>query len=250
MAAGAGSPDSHSRPPASTPGIADPPLPFSGGRIPDSAAERRLVERRVMAQFFVAPGLSLAALAGGFNLGWPRLAAGGVIGLGLSALAVAWFAIRERRLMFIRGGSMTQRAYRYFIYEGCAAIPYGLAFAVAGLALGTCGLLYLADATPAAMRDAVLAKPHLALLPVGAALVFYGLGFTIGFRRAAVSAGDRVAIALTHLPAQLGGLILCALGAAALALGLTEWLAPSMFRQQFQSFFGNPWPFDGGRVIH
>lgn len=250
MATGSGPPDPRRRVSISTPGIADPPLPFTGGRIPASEAERPFVERRVMAQFFVAPGLSLAALAGGFNLGWPRLAAAGVIGLGLSALLIAWFAIRERRLMFIRGGTMTQRAYRYFIYEGPAAIAYGLAFAVAGVVLGSCGLLYLTGSTPGAMRDAALSRPHLALVPVGAALVPYGLGFMIGFRRATVSAGDRVAIALTHLPAQLGGLILCALGVGALALGFTEWVAPGVFRQQFQAIFGNPWPFDDGRVTY
>jgi hypothetical protein len=229
-----------------TPGIPDPPLPFTGGRIPASEAERRSVERRVMAQFFVAPALSFAALGGGFNLGWPRLAASGVIGLGLSALAIGILAVRERRLMFIRGGSMTPRAYRYFIYEGSAAIPYGLAFAVAGFTLGACGLLYLTGTAPGAMRDAVLARPHLALVPVGTALFLYGLGFVIGFRRAAGSAGDRIAIALTHLPAQLGGLILVVLGAAALALGLLEWLAPEVFRAGFSDYFGNPWPYDDG----
>lgn len=242
MSGPAGSPP----PGTTTPGIPDPPLPFTGGRVPATEAERRLVERRVMAQFLVAPALSFAALGGGFNLGWPRLAAGGVVGLGLSALATGMLAVGERRLLFIRGGSLTPRAYRYFIYEGSAAVPYGLAFAVAGLTLGACGLLYLAGTGPGAMRDAVLARPHLALVPVGGALLLYGLGFAIGFRRAARSAGDRVAIALAHLPAQLGGLILMALGAAAFALGLLEWLEPQVFRAEFREFFGNPWPFDGG----
>lgn len=232
------------------PGIPDPPLPFTGGRFPASDAEHRQVERRVMAQYFVAPGLSLAALGAGFNLGWPRLGAAGVIGLGLSSLVIGALAIGERRLMFIRGGSLTPRPYRYFIYEGIAAIPYGLAFAIAGLTLGGCGLAYLAGTTVDALRAAVLARPYLGLLPAGAAMLCQGLGFVIGFRRAASSWGDRLAIGLTHLPVQLGGLILAVLGIAALGLGLTEWLAPQVFRAGFQDFFGNPWPFDGGIAIY
>jgi hypothetical protein len=199
-----------------------------------------------MAQYFVAPAVSCAALLGGFNLGWPRLAAAGVIGLGLSALATGILAVLERRLMFIRGGSLTPRAYRYFIYEGVAAVPYGLAFAVAGLALGACGLFFLGGLAPAAMRDTVLAEPHIALVPAGAALIFWGLGFVVGFPRAAGSTGDRLAVALTHLPARLGGLILMGLGAGAFALGLLEWLEPQLFRAEFRDTFGNPWPFDGG----
>jgi hypothetical protein len=38
-------------------------------------------------------------------------------------------------MMFIRGGSMTRREYRYFIYEGIAAIPYGLAYVSSGVCL-------------------------------------------------------------------------------------------------------------------
>ena len=55
-----------------TQGVADPPLPFTGGRIAASLQERKLVERRVMSQFFVAPALSMAALIAGVHLGWPR----------------------------------------------------------------------------------------------------------------------------------------------------------------------------------
>jgi hypothetical protein len=226
-----------------TPGIPDPPLPFTGGRIPASEAERAGVERRVMAQFFVAPALSFAALGGGFNLGWPRLAAAGVIGLGLTALVIGYLAVSERRLMFIRGNLRTLRQYRYFIYEGVAAVPYGLAFAVAGAVLVVPAVLFLSGTGLEFMRDAALARPHLALIPGGAGLLCNGLGFVIGFRRAAVSIGERIEIALLHLPAQLGGLILVALGAAALALGFVEWLRPEVFQQGFRVIFGNPWPF-------
>ncbi len=229
--------------PATTPGIPDPPLPFAGGRIPADEAERRFVERRVMLQFFVAPGLSFAALGSGVNLGLPRLAAAGVVGLGLSGLLVAWFAVTEQRLMFIRGGSLTPRAYRYFIYEGVAAIAFGLVFAIVGGAALVTGLLHFAGTNAAAMGDAVLVRPHRLLLPLGAALICQGLGFLIGFGRAAASWRERLGVALLHLPARLGGAILLALGGGALAVGVVEGLLPDAFRAGFAAMFGNPWPF-------
>jgi hypothetical protein len=231
-----------------TPGIPDPPLPFTGGRIPASETERAFVERRVLMQSIIAPAVSLGAVIGGYSLGWPRLAAVGVLALGLTGLGVGWLAVSERRLTFIRGGALTPKACRYFIYEGFAAVPYGLAFAVAGVALAVCGLLVFAGTNLDAMRVAVLTRPHLALLPVGTGLLFYGCGFLIGFRRAGSSWSERLAIAFAHLPAQLGGLILVTLGVGTLVIGLVEWVEPTVFRQEFESVFGNPWPFDSAQT--
>jgi hypothetical protein len=112
---------------APTPGIPDPPLPYTGGRIPASEDERRFAERRVLQQYIVAPALSFAAVLIGFNFGWPRLTVAGVIGFGLTALLIGSRMVRERQLIFIRGAPGTPREYRCFIYEGLAAVPYGLA---------------------------------------------------------------------------------------------------------------------------
>lgn len=230
-------------PGATTPGVADPPLPFTGGRIAASEAERKFVERRVMTQFFVAPALSMAALIAGFNLGHPRLAATGVIGLGLCALWIGTLAIREQRLMFIHGGSMTLRPYRYFIYEGHAAVPYGLAYLVGGACLLVPAMLFLSGASLERMRDDVLARPSLALIPLGALFLCYGMGFLIGFVHRAGSTWQRLFGMLIDAPARLGGLILIAWAAGLLAVGGLEWLRPELFHQWFQSIFGNPWPF-------
>ncbi len=209
-----------------TPGIPDPPLPFTGGRIPASDEERTSVERRVMAQFFVAPALSFAALGGGFSLGWPYLAGAGALGLGLTAIITGWLMIREQRLMFIRGDTVTPRAYLYFIYEGFAAIPYGLAYLVAGLSLTVASVLFLSGVGIDQLRDAVFTRPYRMLTPIGAGLLCYGLGFMIGFRRPAGSVSDRVTVSLLHLPALFGGAILIALGSAVLGLGVFDWLNP------------------------
>ena len=225
------------------PGIPDPPLPFTGGRIPSSKEERKFVERRVLAQFILAPALSFAALATGFNLEWPRLAAAGVIGLSLSALWIGYLAIREQRLMFIRTNTMTRREHRYIIYEGIAAVPYGLAYVVGGACLITPALLFLNGTSLERMRDVVLARPSLALIPIGALLLSHGLGFLIGFVRRSGSRWQRAFGMLLDAPARLGGLILIAWAAAALAIGLVEWFTPALFNQWFQSIFGAPWPF-------
>lgn len=210
-------------------GVPDPPLPFTGGRIPFSAAERAFVERRVMVLQFVAPALSFVALAFGFALGWPRLAALGVAGLGLTGMALGQFAIREQRLMFIRGGSMTPKAYRYFIYEGVAAVPFGLAIAICGACAVALAALSLLGVSLDTMRDAILDRPGYALVPLGAVLLCKGLGFAIGFPRATDSIGDRAWLELLHFPARLGGTLLIVIGGVALAVGAFEMLQPAAF---------------------
>ena len=224
-------------------GIPDPPLPFTGGRIPASEEERAFVERRVIRQFIIAPAVSFAALLTGFNFEWPRITAVGVIGFGLSALWIGYLAISERRMMFIRGGTTTSREYRYFIYEGVASIPYGLAYVVGGGCLITPALLFLNGTSLEQMRDAVLARPSCGLIPVGALLLSHGLGFLIGFVHRSGSRWQRAFGMLLDAPARLGGLILIAWAAAALTVGLVEWLSPALFDQWFESIFGNPWPF-------
>lgn len=225
-------------------GIPDPPLPYTGGRIPASEQEYRLVARRVLQQYVVAPALSFAALLTGFNLGWPGLAALGVIGFGLTALLIGYRAIVERRLLFIRTGLSTTRRYLYFIYEGPAAVVFGLAYLAGAACLLVPAVLFISGASLEQMRSSVLARPGLALVPLGVALFLYGLGFLIGFGRRAASIVDRLWIELLHAPARLAGVILIALALTMVAIGLVERVRPALFHRWFESLFGNPWPFD------
>jgi len=224
-------------------GIPDPPLPFTGGRIPASEEERRFVERRVLTQFILAPALSFAALLVGFNLEWPRLTAAGVIGFGLAALWIGGLAAAERRLVFIRGGTMTRREYRYVIYEGPAAVPYGLAYVVAGGCLITLAALFLGGISLERMRAVALARPGVALMPLGTLLLCHGLGFLIGFVHRSGSWWQRAFGMLIDAPGRLGGLILIVWAVAALTIGLVEWLNPALFNRWFESVVGSPWPF-------
>lgn len=224
-------------------GVADPPLPFTGGRIPSSEKERKFAERTVMIQYFIAPALAFAAILAGFNFEWQRLMAAGVIILGFCGLWIGYFAVKERRLIFIRGGSMTRRSHRYFIYEGLAAVAYGLAYTAGGACLVTLAVLFLSGMSLAQMRDVALARPGLVLFPLGVLTLCYGLGFVIGFTHRSGSWWQRVWAMLIDAPARLSGLILIVLAMAALVIGGIEWFAPALFNQWFESIFGNPWPF-------
>jgi hypothetical protein len=226
-------------------GVPDPPLPFTGGRIPATDEERACVERRILRQFILAPAAAAALLLVGFSIGRPRVAAAGLLGFGLLGVWIGAQAISEGRLMFIRGGSMTLREYRYFIYEGLAAIPYGLAYVLGGLCLGAVATLVLGGATLARIRAVVLARPGYALVPFGATLFCYGLGFFVGFVRREGSVWNRAFSFLLDAPARLGGLILVVWAAATLWIGLVEWTNPPLFHRWFEVLTGNPWPFTG-----
>jgi len=224
-------------------GITDAPLPFTGGRLPASPEELALVARRVALYFAIAPALSFAALLGGFYLGWPRVAAAGVVGFGLTGLWVGGLAILERRMVFIRPGLGFRRDRMYVIYEGFAAVPWGLAYVVGGASLIAAAALFIGGVSLEQMRAHVLARPALALVPVGAAFLSQGLSFFIGFVDRRGSPTRRFFGMLFDAPARLGGLILMAWGAVMLWIGVVDWLAPAVFLQWFESMTGNPWPF-------
>lgn len=224
-------------------GITDAPLPFTGGRLPASPEEMALVSRRVAMQLAVAPAISFAALLGGFYLGRPRVAALGVMGLGLTAVWIGGLAVLERRLMSIRPGLGYRRDRMFMIYEGIAAVPWGLAYALGGSTLIAAVVLYLGGTSPEQMRDHVLARPAIGLVPLGAMLLCQGLALLIGFVDRRGTAARRFFGRLFDAPARLGGLILTVWGAALLGVGLVDWLAPTVFLRWFESMTGNPWPF-------
>jgi hypothetical protein len=224
-------------------GISDAPLPFTGGRLPASPEELAFVARRVALHYAVAPALSFAALLGGFYLGWPRIAAAGVIGFGLTGLWIGGLAILERRLLFIRPGLGFRRDRMFVIYEGFAAVLWGLAYVLGGATLIVASALFIGGTTIEQMRDHILARPALVLVPAGAALLCQGLAFFIGFVDRRGSPTRRFFGMLLDAPARLAGLIVMAWGGAMLWIGLVDWLAPAVFLRWFESVTGNPWPF-------
>lgn len=220
------------------------PLPFDAGRHPVTDAEIAQLRRRFGLLYIAAPAASLAMLLAGFHLSWPLLAAAGVVGLGATAIALGALAVAERRLLFIVRSLRGER-HRYVIYDGFAAVPFGISLIALGASAGTLAALYAMGHSIAALRDQMLARPGYALVPIGVILTAKGLGFLVGFSRPVRSLRERAWVALMNLPGRLGGLILFAWGAAALAVGLIEWAAPDVFHSGFRYLSGNPWPFGG-----
>lgn len=218
------------------------PLPFEAGRHPETEAEIKLIRRRIALLYIAAPGMAMAALLLGFYQQWPVVAATGVIGLGALAIVLGGIAVAERRLFFIVRGYQEERR-RYVLYEGIAAVPFGISLIAGGASLIALAGLYLMGNSVDALRNQVLARPGQALIPIGVILAAKGLGFLIGFSRRVDTLGQRAWVALLNLPGRLGGLIIFAWGVAALAIGVVEWLSPAAFDRGFQSIFGNPWPF-------
>lgn len=213
---------------ASLQGVADPPLPFEAGRFADPGAELASVRRLVLVFYLLAPVACAAAILAGFAVGRPAVIAAGAAGLGVLAVVVGVLAVVKRRLFFVVRSLRLDRT-RYVLYEGLAAVPFGLAWIVAGLTLAAGAAGFLVAGGALALRASLLERPGLALVPAGAFLLTQGLGFTIGFARRGGSRGERIGRWLLELPARLGGLVLVLLGTALLAAGLHEWAMPAAF---------------------
>lgn len=223
-------------------GPVDPPLPFSGGRFPASAAEAAQVERRIVALYLIAPLAAAGAALAGFHLGRPAWLALGLAGLAAVAMAVGLLAVRERRLLFFARSFMRREA-RFVIYEGAAAVPFGLALAWAGTCALALVLAWVGGVTPLRLRAALLARPSLALLPVGLWFGLTGLGLVIGFADRRGTSARRVLHAVNDLASRLGGALVGLIGLALCGAGLADALSPALFDAAWRSLTGNPWPW-------
>jgi len=84
------------------------------------------------------------------------------------------------------------------------------------------------------MRDVVLGRPSLALIPLGILLFCHGMGFLVGFVHRGGSTWPRVFGMLMDAPARLGGLILIAWATGLLVVGGVEWLRPECSTNGFR----------------
>lgn len=223
-------------------GPVDPPLPFSGGRYPVSAAEAARVERRIVALYLVAPLAATAVALTGFHLARPAWLALGMAGFAAIAVAVGVLAVAERRLMFFARSFMRREA-RFVIYEGAAAVPFGVALAWLGLCAFALVLAWVFGVTPAQLHDALLARPAFALIPLGLWFVLNALGLLIGFADRRGDLARRAMHAVQDLTTRLAGAVLGLIGAALLAAGVADAAAPALFDAACRSVFGQPWPW-------
>jgi hypothetical protein len=115
-------------------------------------------------------------------------------------------------------------------YQGLAAVLIGAVLVLFGMAVGVTGVAFLIGEQHA-LYDSLLARPGIALVPVGLASAASGGARLLGARewRGSVS---RV---LAAVPERLGGLILLLIGAALAAIGAFELIAPDAFDRELNA---------------
>jgi len=172
------------------------------------------------------PGLGLALLVAGVEWEVPLLPDLGVLALAAGAAASGVACAAYRRVVFVWP---SEQRYRLVAWHGNAALCFGASLLVLGVAVAAAGLAHLGGRSPEAIRAAVLARPSLALVPAGAALLLLGVGTVVGFPEGRDPARGPAWNLLLSLPGRLGGAILVLLGAGLLALGGYELLAPEQF---------------------
>jgi hypothetical protein len=182
------------------------------------------------------PLVSLMWVVVGLGLGVVWMAEVGMLGLAVTILAIGALAIRERRVLIWQEHVSNRVAIQ--VYCGVAALPMGLAGVVGGLSLLALVLAHAQGVSIETMRSAVLARPGLALVPLGAFLVLAGLGFLGGVASGKDRDKGRLFNAMLSLPSRLGGLILMAWGVAAAGIGAFELLQPEAFDRALAAVFG------------
>ncbi|MHB8764937.1 MAG: hypothetical protein ACYDA8_11470 [Deferrisomatales bacterium] len=171
------------------------------------------------------PGLGLALLVGGVEWEATLPAALGVLLMAAGAVASGLACAAYRRVVFLWPG----RRYRLVAWHGNAALGFAGALLTLGAAAGAAGLAHLSGCSPAAIREAVLARPSLGLVPAGAGLLCLGLGIAAGFPEGRDPANGRAWNLLLSVPNRLGGAILLMIGAGLLGVGGYELASPEGF---------------------
>lgn len=182
------------------------------------------------------PAVGLALLISGHRLASPRLMEAGVLALGAAAAASGAACVLMRRIVFARRGW----GFELWVWRGTAALFIGGALVALGAALVIAAAMHAGGTSLAAMTAGVRQRPGIALVPLGLVLLPAGIGAFIGFQEAGETGRGRLWNLLLGVPERIGGAILSTLGAAALATGAYELLAPKAFDRWLVSLLGHP----------
>jgi hypothetical protein len=182
------------------------------------------------------PAVGLALLISGHRLASPRLMEAGVAVLGCAAAASGAACMLMRRIVFARRGW----GFELWVWRGAAALFIGGALIALGAPLVIAASLHAGGTSLAAMTAVVRQRPGIALVPLGLVLLPAGIGALIGFQEAGEVGRGRLWNLVLAIPDRIGGAILTTLGAAALATGAYELLAPEAFDRWLASLLGHP----------
>lgn len=197
--------------------------------------ERKRIGRRYWWLHVLLPSVSLSLIVVGLSMSSGVLTELGFAGYAAMFVAIGVLAIGERRV--IHWNRLVTNRVVLESYRGVAAIPLGLACCIAGAALLVPVLAHAAGVSFDAMRSLVLARPCLALLPVGSTMALAGIGVVIGFAGHRDRGKGPLFNALLGAPSRLGGLIVLAWGVACLAVGGFELLLPDAFDRTLLAIF-------------
>lgn len=178
------------------------------------------------------PATGLALLILGHRLASPLMMDAGVLVLAVAAIGSGAACVLLRRITFARRGW----GFELWVWHGVAAQFIGASLIVVGAALAAAALVHLSGANSTSMLTAIRARPGLALVPVGAALLLGGIGAFVGFREAGEVGRGTLWNFVPSIPDRIAGVILMAFGGAALALGLYELWAPEAFDRSIEAF--------------
>lgn len=173
------------------------------------------------------PALGLLSWIAGQRLGRTWLVDAGIFVLAAAAVLTGLACIAWRRVVVLR--RELSFGFKLVVYEGVPARLAGVALITLGCAVAAVGAAHAMGVDALRMREIVVARPGFALAPLGFALLVAGAAYMIGFAADLATGANPVLEVLYGVPQRLGGLILAAIGAAALALGLYELIEPAGF---------------------
>lgn len=179
--------------------------------------------------------LGLLLAFGGSQLDMPLLLNAGLSCLGLAMIAMGWDAILTQHIVI---GSRRRGSRR--TYKGLAAILQGVQFNIIGLCMIGVAFLMFTNTSPESFGTQIARRPGFALIALGIVFLIQAAVLFIGHE---VSDRSSFGYALDLVAARLlPGLILFALGAGAIWLGLFEITAPGAFDEMggriLENFYG------------
>ncbi|MBP7775524.1 MAG: hypothetical protein KA371_00165 [Acidobacteria bacterium] len=180
-------------------------------------------------------GLAVALIYAGDKLGSSGTQALGTAILALGLVGIGVDSLRTRYFDMPVGSSL--RSTARFTFKGPGAVVWGLmclALGLGALALSGVVLFGLEDSA----QRLVMARPGIALAPVGFIFLCTALGWLLGDE----TMNSSVPMFFVTLPHRIGAVITLAFALAVLGVGVFELVAPSAFDRILESLRPPPAP--------
>ena len=170
-------------------------------------------------------GLLLGTIGNRFSM--PILFSAGIICLGLMVMVLGWEAIITRQIYLRRGRGSRQRAS----YSGLAAFLKGIQFNLLGLSFVVLAIMMYTNIDGRGVFLQMVRRPGLPLVFIGGLILMQAVITLSGSNE--MRRGSQGSVMVNLLISRLiPGIILLAVAAVAVVLGLFEIAAPNMFDER------------------